>query len=368
VDAYATTLSRRFDDGTALLSVPAAPELPLLAPCQRCRLDPAVAQVRGAKEEGTVNVCTDCAQRELAGGRRTRPAPGHPSPGLAAEERLSRLVAGDEALDWVDDFGALAKLTGERDNHLATVLADGNSMGRFFQRLAASGSPAKRTLSRRFAEATFQALAEATVALRPESGPLPVIPHVVGGDDVVVSLPARLAWPFLRGYLRAFERLVREAVKATAPGFAAETPTASAAVVFAHHTYPFQRCVTVGDELLAGAKTREAGARSSVLWVDVTREGEQPPASRRPWTIEELARLQDDIAMLAPGRLAKHARSALALGLARPDPDVAAARARLLAERLGVRDVVRRLLHDGDDGVGGVGRLGDALELGRWWP
>jgi len=362
VDAYAKRIKPSFEDGTALLSVPAVPELPVLRTCDHCGLDPVSAELRDMEGE-TVGVCADCERREKDAGHRSST---RQSTGLAAEERLYRLVGGEQAPPsgsvppWVEDFDDLAKLGGGKQNHLATVLADGNSVGRFFERLAARGSTAKEILSRTFAEATFEALRLATLDVWSGAGPLPVVPHVAGGDDVLVSVPAELAWPFTRRFLTTFEHQVRRAVEEAEPSLAGDAPTVSAAVVFTHHTYPFRRCVVAAEAILAQAKAREAGTRSSVLWVDVTREGEQPPVGRAAWTLEEFGRHADAIAELQA--LAKHAQSALSAALARSDPDVAAARARLLADRLEITEVVRELLDDG-----GVARLGDALELARWW-
>lgn len=363
IEAFGQGIRPAFEDGTALLSLPPVPELPILRFCGQCRLDPVVAELEDPDGQA-VGVCADCRRREQDAGHRSST---RQSIGLAAEERLYRLVAADQhqatpsgaaGPPWVKDFGALAELGG--GNHLATVLADGNSVGRFFEQLAASGSTAKQVLSRTLAEATFEALRAATTTLWSGSGPIPVVPHVVGGDDVLVSVPAELAWPFARQFLSVFNQTVRASVEEAEPTLTGQAPTASAGVVFAHHAYPFRRCVAAATTILSAAKARASGTRSSVLWVDVTREGEQPPPHRRAWTLEELDGHADAVAALRV--LGKHAQSALAAALARPDPEVAAARARLLGERLEVAEVVSGLLADG-----GVVRLRDALELARWW-
>ena len=56
-----------------------------------------------------------------------------------------------------------------------------------------------------------EALVAATSAvLRPGEVLLPVIPHVSGGDDVLLSLPAERAWAFTRIYLASFSGRVAD--------------------------------------------------------------------------------------------------------------------------------------------------------------
>ena len=94
--------------------------------------------------------------------------------------------------------------------------------------------------------------------------------------------------------------------------------------------------------------------------MDVTREGEEVPEARRAWTLGDLLAHQDDLEQLRA--LPRSARVSLASALDHADPDVGAARAGRLAERLGYLDRVLPFLRRGEPGP-----LRDALDIVGWW-
>ncbi|WP_345127728.1 Cas10/Cmr2 second palm domain-containing protein, partial [Streptomyces chiangmaiensis] len=180
-----------------------------------------------------------------------------------------------------EDFAALAALGRVESgrNHLATVSIDGNAFGEFFKALAKEGSDDPRMrnwktrISQSLSAATRDALTEATMSLplTDERDQVVVVPHVVGGDDVLVSLPADQAWAFTLAFLRQFGQAVRtatadilEMLNGRRAGRSEgepplEAPTASAGIVFAHSGYPLNLLAESAGRRLREAKRAVRG-------------------------------------------------------------------------------------------------------------
>ena len=124
-----------------------------------------------------------------------------------------------------------------------------------------------------------------------------MIPHIVGGDDLVVSVVADRAWRFTVSYLDAFRAHARDI-----PGVGDEhgpaLPSASAGLVFAHMKFPFRRAAELAADRLRAAKRQFHGVSPAVAWLDVTRDGEQPPAALRAWALDDLLALEDALGAL----------------------------------------------------------------------
>ncbi|MBT8225755.1 MAG: hypothetical protein HKP61_22355 [Dactylosporangium sp.] len=347
----------------ALASLPPIGDFPPLESCGLCRADPAVAEITVHDRE--YRICADCRQRYVDRYRR----PGLESDAVPVGAEcwlLEGLGLGSDHA--VQEFDALANLgeAGGNRNHLATVSIDGNAIGALFRRILDGADPAaKQHASRAVAEATRQALLTATRAVLPEaggSGSVPVIPHVLGGDDLLVSVVADRAWRFATAYLSAFERHLRESADLQVARDGGDGPTASAGVVFARATFPFRRAVELSESLLRQAKRAHAGRIPAVAWLDVTQEGEHPPPHRSAWTLDELTGMSEALAALRTG--VPPSNRAVLERLADPaDPGLAQARLRDHVRRLGHAAVLDPFL----DMDPTTGRLLDALSLVRWW-
>jgi len=352
------------NDAGHLDSLPAPGDFPLLVSCEQCRADPRVTH-RDLHERKNVPMCADCAGRY--DDRYRKPALRTGAVPVSAELRLLDAL-GLTPKDVVETFADLAEIPGpsRKRNHLATVFADGNAMGALFREvLARRDDELKRRVSREVSQATRDALVAATraaMAVDPRPQRMPVIPHVVGGDDLLVTVTADRAWPFVRTYLTAFgERMRRIADEAELP-----RPSASAGVVFAHHTFPFRRCVELAEQALRHAKQAHHGQTPAVSWLDVTRDGEQRPPGRAAWTLPELTGRADWLTDLAEmEQSAKAALERLAGSGGDGSEQVRRARIANQASRLqldGLRSASGLL-----DASGGPDRLVDALSLVRWW-
>ncbi|WP_432902529.1 Cas10/Cmr2 second palm domain-containing protein [Micromonospora matsumotoense] len=345
--------------GAGLEAFPPLPDLPVLATCARCRVDPAVAAI-DIHEEGNVPVCADCEARYAD--RYRRPGLWHEHVPVGAETDLLEALSltPRQVVQHFTELAALGAEDGCR-NHLATVHIDGNGLGALFDHIARYGDrDLKARVSARVSAATRVALVEATRTVLDSSRTVPVIPHLVGGDDVLVSVVADRAWRFVTTYLEAFADRMRGV-----DGLAEHLPdgqrvTGSAGMVFAHATFPFRRSAELAEGALKTAKQEHQGRDAAVGWLDVTRDGEQQPRHRATWTTRALADLGPALAALAavpPSGRAVCAR------LIDPDrPGLSAARLREQARRLDRGDVLDPFLTHG-----GPAAVADALSLVRWW-
>lgn len=144
---------------------------------------------------------------------------------------------------------------------VAVIHADGNGLGAVFRQAAERlGSTDKiRELSKQVQDAADQALRHAATELRERvrgtdksERRCPLVPLIVGGDDLTVLVDGRFAVAFVRDYLERFgERTSTELVK-TASGRECLTASAGIAIVTPH--FPFSAAYGLAEELCASAK------------------------------------------------------------------------------------------------------------------
>lgn len=285
---HAHVLRPKLRNGLVRHDLPPVAEFPLAVPCRMCHTDPAVGSE--PVTDGRLDLCLDCSMRNVPRSQAVAD-PRSPEGWLLGE------IGGLGPAP--DTFVKLAELGSEAAgrNHLATVAVDGNAFGAFFTALADEGGQdpalhgAKATISEALSAATRSALAHATLELplTLEHERLCLVPHVVGGDDVLVSLPAEQAWRFTLTFLAEFGQLVRKEtaevldrlneLRNGRPGQARlEPPTASAGIVFAHASHPLNLLVESAGQRLSEAKRAFGGRCASVQWLDLTADGDEAPA------------------------------------------------------------------------------------------
>lgn len=361
VTAFASQIQPKHERGEILRDLPSLYEFPLQRLCDLCGVDPArhVLKLGSPQDVDSelLRLCDDCHVRMAAGA----------VPAKSSEGRLqAALAASGCELDLADDFDALARLGKRKKNHLATVYADGNRMGWFFSQAMRAGVPNKDALSLGLTQVTWAALVAASrTVCHSYDAALPVVPHVIGGDDVLVSLPADRAWPFVRTFLASFDAGMNQLVREYAPPLVSEQPHISAGIVFTHATYPFSRCSDMAAALLSRAKRRGAGRESTVLWADVTQEGESIPEDRIPWTLLEVdghANALEELVNKMPDSTA----STLIHAIGHRDPVIGSARAQVVAYRLDQHALIQPFLTL-QDRTSEASALREALSMRRWW-
>ncbi|HET9211218.1 MAG TPA: hypothetical protein VFR03_12505 [Thermoanaerobaculia bacterium] len=156
-------------------------------------------------------------------------AKGQPIPVVTERLRGARLPA------------HFQELAGEGD--LALVVADGNGLGEWFDRLDFDGI---RQLSKTV-DAELRSALDAAVDAAFPGDPHPSLQVLIcGGDDLVVALPARKGMAFATALIAAFE--------VTSPRVPGLRAGLAAGLLFAKPSFPFRQAHALADSLLGRAK------------------------------------------------------------------------------------------------------------------
>jgi len=298
-DSYAAAyqaMEQRRRDGDFVLGAPPAPaEMVLAKPCDQCRDAPAErADIEIVGREKREDLCAECADRVRAAGG-TKGGWERRSPRPERRMKGALQAAGMDGALFPDDFSQLAE-AGRRAyddaaTQLALVYADGNRVGAFLSEAAAHarlhGTPAKADIVPALDNATLAALADAIIRCFAPGQRMPVLAHIAGGDDLMVSVPAGYAWPFARSLLTAFGERIAAAAGWPAP-VRTRLPSMSAGIVFHHLSAPFPDVVRLARDQLAAAKACTQGTAPSVAFLDLIADGGSVPASRRPLPLADL--------------------------------------------------------------------------------
>lgn len=240
-------------------------ELPVLAPCEWTGRGLASAIVEQGEERPAVSL--DIAQRHEVARRTEGGTAADVASLLSAKTKLHRLERPQE----------LKELVG--NGYLALIHADGNGVG---SGAGASDSDRaaffhkNRVLLRR-------ALKKAIDEHCPDTGRAPLIPLMLGGDDLLLVARAEISLPFVVTLCEELDSLQREA-----NGFKL---TLGIGVVIAKHTIPIHRLHEVAEQLASSAKRRfrgfkaEEAKRSVVDWAVYTTAWVDHPEEvrRRDW-------------------------------------------------------------------------------------
>lgn len=143
-------------------------------------------------------------------------------------------------------------------NYVAYLVADGNDMGIWFDRCA--NGRQMNVFSRQLSHVLRQSLARPSMPLvtrhtmKKNDSLLPVMPLVLGGDDLFALLPARWAIHYALQFCIQYEKEMMNALKRAELTAGEEKPTVSAAVVICKGKYPYTLAYRYGKELLKESK------------------------------------------------------------------------------------------------------------------
>lgn len=415
---YLETLARgqKWESKTYL---PAANEVPFVRTCDECKQSPASESSENKTiDDDDSRLCRDCYTRsnhdqEWILDRRSynvRQPPAYTPSRFTAEYRLLRWINAKQLkLDpdgatfdntpissWpikgVVDFNELAAMTRPQQdkqrrrthigNHTALFSADGNGLGALFedarQQAADPGNDYSmgdcKALSKAIKKATENALNLATEAiLLTDDEILPAIPHIVGGDDLLVTLPADRAWQFITTF---FTTMKSELAVITSIPPGSKPPTVSAGVLFCKAELPFGDQVEMAEALQREAKKHVKGNSWSFAWSDVTIDGLD--GRRTPWCLFTAEKVDKYVLEeLKPAlnhtrdrnKLPASAESELLTAL--NDPSIVAARQKI-AHRVhrmeGAREFLKVCGVDPNNfSKDDVELVNDITAMGRWW-
>lgn len=247
-------------------------ELPVLAPCEWTGRGLASANIRQGNEGHSVSL--DVERRHE---KSTRAEKGY-------TEDIASLLSAKTKLKTLSRPQELEELVG--DGYLALIHADGNGVGSGVEgREGGSGeSIGKRAaFFHRNRVLLRQALKKAIDDHCPETGQAPLIPLMLGGDDLLLVTRAEIALPFVVTLCKQLECLQKNSNDFKL--------TLGVGVVIAKHVIPIHQLHDVAEQLASSAKRRfrrlrESDEKKSVVdwavystsWVNAPEE-----VRRRDW-------------------------------------------------------------------------------------
>jgi hypothetical protein len=248
-------------------------ELPVLAPCEWTGRGLASAIVQQGDEFPAVSL--DVARRHDAAKRAERWMTKDAASLLSATTKLKLLGPVQELKDLVGD------------GYLALIHADGNGVGSGIGKDRPEGEIAaffhsNRVLLRRAVKAAIDDACDTDKAGRDES-PAPLVPLMLGGDDLLLVCRARVALPLIVKLCAVLDAIQRDKTDFKL--------TLGVGVVFAKHNVPIYRLHEVAEQLAGSAKRRFRGLRdeevkrSVVDWAVYSTSWVDDPAEirRRDW-------------------------------------------------------------------------------------
>lgn len=143
-------------------------------------------------------------------------------------------------------------------NYVAYLIADGNDMGIWFDRC--TNGRQMNVFSRQLSHVLRQSLARPLVELitrhtmEKNDSLLPILPLVLGGDDMFALLPARWAINYALEFCFQYEKEMMNTLKIAGLTAGEEKPTVSAAIVICKEKYPYTLAYQYGKELLKESK------------------------------------------------------------------------------------------------------------------
>lgn len=161
-------------------------------------------------------------------------------------------VSGTSALNWPEDADDVAQY--DPRGYVAYIVADGDGMGRVF---GGCDKDQSAMLSRGMDDALREALAEPTRRFMKNDAAnqnphlVPVLPLILGGDDLFALVPARWGLDFALRLCRTFQHAMTQ--WAHDHGIPHEI-TMSAAVVICKANYPYYLAHQIGEERLSETK------------------------------------------------------------------------------------------------------------------
>ncbi|MEI2776354.1 MAG: hypothetical protein V9G19_10370 [Tetrasphaera sp.] len=223
-----------------------------------------------------------------------------------------------------ESFSELA-LLGDQDTddaatQVATVFADGNRVGALIQALSEEGRKHKHLIVRLLDACTKTAIAKATedslLQGQGRQDVAPILAHLAGGDDVLVSVAATRGWAFSIALAKTFQQATgRLDLLPTRPNnenssrgnpalaqLLGGEPSLSVGLVFHHRSQPIADVISRADEALHEAKRLHLGKKPAIAFVDLTADGvingmegaasreDAPHLADRVVTFEELER------------------------------------------------------------------------------
>ncbi|HRK69575.1 MAG TPA: hypothetical protein PKY73_18655, partial [Hyphomonas sp.] len=241
------------------LGVTAEPHMPYIAFCASCGMTLADihGQLKGGKGEHRRNYyCEVCQTKAAERDRKPR--------AILDDFYAAYCTAiGDEQTseaNWPEDADDIARYDLRQQNYVAYLVADGNGMGQLFGRCDQTQI---EKVSVGLTSGLHASLAKPAAAFRTsvpgQTNMVPLLPLILGGDDLFALIPAPYALDFARRFCLAWEDELTTLVENAGLQIGENTgqiprPTVAAAVVICKSKYPYALAHRRAEQLLKEAK------------------------------------------------------------------------------------------------------------------
>lgn len=160
-----------------------------------------------------------------------------------------------EEPDWAEDADDIAKFDLRKHNYVAYLVADGNGMGQIFGSCDAKQiSTLSEELTTILRSSLARAVADFKQAMPGQGDMIPVLPLILGGDDIFALIPAPYALDFARRFCLKWEDQMQNALAQRVGLTDVPSPTIAAAVVICKSKYPYALAHRRAEKLLKEAK------------------------------------------------------------------------------------------------------------------
>lgn len=280
-------------------AVEAASQIPFVAWCVSCGTGIAVSHEKRDKNDRQASyLCRACLSKGKE--RNTQGEDKFLWPFLQAVTAESA-----DKFDWPTEGADVARFDPRR--YVAYLLADGNNLGRLFgqcnrEQMHKLSEWMTQTLRQSLAAPTGKAMAQQDARGEIDPFKVPVLPLILGGDDLFALLPAPWALDFALSFCREFETRMERVVEGLDLTAQVDRPTVAAAVVICKESYPYRLAHRAGQARLQRAKrlskalAYETGKHLSVVdfeiilgsqIVEPLKEGRLRPTLRPFWVLPD---------------------------------------------------------------------------------
>jgi hypothetical protein len=280
-------------------AVEAVSQMPFVAWCVSCGVGMAVSHRKRDKNDRQASyICCACLYK--------------------GEERKSKgedkflwpflqIVTADSAekFNWPMEAAQVARFDSRR--YVAYLLADGNNLGKLFgqcneKQMQRLSEQMTQTLRQSLAAPTGKAMTQQDAQGEIDLFKVPVLPLILGGDDLFALLPAPWSLDFALKLCLKFETDMARVISGLKLTVQVERPTIAAVVVICKESYPYRLAYRAGLERLGRAKqlskalAYETGEHLSVVdfevilgsqIVEAPKEGERRPTLRPFWVLPD---------------------------------------------------------------------------------
>jgi len=227
----------------------ATPQIPYIAFCASCGVGLAVTHEKHHPDDTTEDSNYLCRACQVKAQERDD---DEQDSGFL--DKFKEAVVGSKTGQYTLPFRPKQVSCYDPRRYIAYLIADGNNMGKVF---GSCNQEQMKALSRAMPKMLRASLAQPTKQLMKDNDTfIPVLPLILGGDDVFALLPAPWALDFARVFCLEFEARMRAFVAKNNLNNSVlpDTLTVSAAVVICKETYPYALAHRAGEARLERAK------------------------------------------------------------------------------------------------------------------